>query len=545
MKRNKKAIASMLMGLTIAGGTLITHQFNTEVNAVWGMKNSILFFSGILIFIFSLLYREENIFGSLVNTKMGHMVLSSVVIGGCIILIYIWIISIGTWTTWPVTTGYYDLLANAFSHGQLHIETKPDPALLALDDPYNPDNREGIPVLWDLTLYKGEYYLYWGPVPALALAIVKPFYSNPVTDNILTFIFMAGLLVFQIMLILEIWKNYFQETPAWIMLSSIPLIGLINPILYMLLEPRIYEAAVASAQFFFIGGLYWLFAAFNKPSLANLTLAGIFFALAVGSRTTLLIPIIFLVFIALIWVIKSYPAKAVIYIAALTLPLAFGAVGYAGYNYERFDSFTEFGLGYQLSQTNMRETLNETFSSAYAPPNLFKLLINSFESTETFPFIKAIRWGGTAWFENYNPKIYDYFSEDVTGILVGSPFLIFAFLAATCRQKNIRWIITSLTGSTLLIFFTLLTFFYLTMRYLLDLLPALSLLALIGFWSGLNLFKTKRAARYSFAILGVGLWAYTIVISFLISYSNNLHRIRIYNPELIQKITWTFNHVFK
>ena len=219
----------MITGIAIAGSTFITHQFNTGNTASWGLKSYVFFFTGILIFVLSLLYREDNFLGSLVNTKLGRVYLSSAVVGGCIVLIYVWIISIGTWTTWPVTTDYYDLLANAFSHGQLHLETKPDPALLALDDLYNPDNREGIPVLWDLAIYKGEYYLYWGPVPALSLAVFKPFYATPITDNTLTLIFMVGLLIFQIMLILELWKNYFPETPGWIILLSITLTGLNKP----------------------------------------------------------------------------------------------------------------------------------------------------------------------------------------------------------------------------------------------------------------------------------------------------------------------------
>ena len=545
MKRNWKVIAGMLIGIVIAGGIFIAHQFNAKNTVAWGTKNSMFFFLGILIFILSLLYREENFLGKLVNTKLGRMYLFSAILGGFIILIYIWIISIGTWTTWPVTTNYYDLLANAFSHGQLHLELKPDPRLLALENPYIPDNREGIPVPFDLSLYKGKFYLYWGPIPALLLAIVKPFYSNPVTDNILTFIFMTGLLIFQIMLVLEIWKNYFQEAPAWTVLLSISFIGLINPILYMLLEPRIFEAAVASGQFFLIGGLYWLFLAFKKPSLINLAFASIFFAFAVGSRTTLLIPVAFLVCIALIWAFKSYPARAIVFIMALVLPLALGVASYGLYNYKRFDSFTEFGLGYQLTTSNIHATINETFSLAYIPPNLFKLLVNPFESIKSFPYIRATRWAGPTWFENYKPKIYVYSAEQITGILIGSPFLIFAILVATCKQKNIRWITTSLTGSAFLIFFTLLIFFFVTMRYLLDLLPALSLLACLGFWQGFHLLQSKRIAGYLFAISGTGLWAYTIVVSFLICYSNNIHRIRLYNPELIQNITWTFNHVFK
>jgi hypothetical protein len=535
----------MILGIIMTGIPFIAHQFNSGNTSAWGMKSYLIFFLGIVIFVSSLLYREDNFLGSLVNTKLGRIYLSSAFVGGCIILLYIWVISIGTWTIWPATTDYYDLLANAFNHGQLHLETKPDPALLALDDLYNPDNREGIPVLWDLAVYKDEYYLYWGPVPALLIAIVKPFYSTPVTDNVLTIIFMVGLLVFQTLLILELWRNYFPETPGWIILLSISLTGLINPILYMLLEPRIYEAAVTAAQFFFIGGLFWLFKAFRKPSLTKLALAGIFFTLTVGSRTTLLIPIAFIVCIAVVWAIKLYPAKAIIFITALILPLALGALSYGWYNYQRFDSLTEFGLSYQLTQTDIHETLDETFSLAYTPPNLYKLFINPFDSSKNFPFIKATPWKGPAWFKNYNPLIYDYFAEDITGILVSSPFLIFTILAATCMQKNVRWITASLAGSSLLIFFTLLLFFYLTMRYLLDLLPVLSLLALIGFWQGIYLLQARKTARYLFTFAGSLLWVHTIVTSFIICYSSNLHRIRIYNLELIQNITWTFTHIFK
>jgi len=535
----------MFMGIMIAGGALISHQLNAKNASAWGLKTSLLLGMGILLFILALLYREDNLIGRLVNTKTGKIYLASALLGGLIVLIYVYIISIGTWANWPATTNYYDLLANAFSHGQLHLVEKPDPALLALDDPYNPANREGIPVLWDLTLYKGEYYLYWGPVPALLLAIIKPFYSSPVPDNILTFIFLAGLLIFQIMLVLEIWKNYFQETPAWIILLSISFIGLINPILYMLVEPRIYEAAVASGQFFFIGGLYFLFATFNRPSSVSLVFTGIFFALAVASRTTLLLPIGFLVLITILWAIKSFPAAVAKFSILLIVPLTLGAISYGWYNYERFNSISEFGLSYQLTQTNIHEGLNESFSLAYAPPNLFKLLFNAFETKGTFPYIKATPWAGPAWFKNYNPEIYDYFAEDITGILIGSPFLIFAFLAATCKQKNIKWMTASLAGSSLLIFITLLLFFYLTMRYLLDLLPTLSLLACIGFWQGFHLLQPRRLAVNLFTRTGFGLWAYTILISLIICYSSNLHRIRIYNLELIQNIMQIFGHVFK
>ena len=62
MKPNWKVATGMLLGLTIAGGTIIWLQVNPEE---WGIKNSTLLFMGILIFISSLLYRKENFIGNL------------------------------------------------------------------------------------------------------------------------------------------------------------------------------------------------------------------------------------------------------------------------------------------------------------------------------------------------------------------------------------------------------------------------------------------------------------------------------------------------
>ncbi len=55
------------------------------------------------------------------------------------------------------------------------------PALLALSNPYDPDARKGIPglqveqpgTIWDMSLYDGRVYLYWGPAPALLLSAIK------------------------------------------------------------------------------------------------------------------------------------------------------------------------------------------------------------------------------------------------------------------------------------------------------------------------------------------------------------------------------------
>lgn len=544
MRRIGIRAAGGVIGSGIVLAMLFADQLGLDNNPVWGARRLFIFVIGILILAISLFHRENNFIGRAFNTYIGQLYLAVGILSASIIIIYIWFVSIGLWTTWPNETSYYDLLATAFAHGQIALETQPDPALLTLENLYEPDNREGIPVLWDASLYKGKYYLYWGPTPALLLALVKPFYAQPVGDKPLTFVFITGTFIFMTLLILELWKKHYLGIPRWAVLLGIAFAGLVNPMLYILIEARIYEAAIISGQFFLIGGIYWLFTAFYRLSPTRLFLAGSFFALAVGSRTTLALPIMFLALTTLIWAIKSGQGRAFTLITAFALPLILGAIGYAWYNYARFDSVTEFGLRYQLTSYNLSASLDETFSLAYVPFNLYKTLFNPLEWRKTFPFLFPTRWAGPSWMQGNFQDFYLLLAEGITGIFVGSPFMVFGFLAGLNKDRNFRWILICLTGSSLLTFFALQIFFFTTMRYMLDLVPALSLLAVIGFWQGFSLLKTRPIARSSLAVLGLVLCIYTIAISSVLPISGHLEAYKVFNPELLKKLTWAFNTIF-
>jgi hypothetical protein len=188
---------------------LFANQLGLDDNPVWGIKRFGIFFIGLLVLSISLFYREHNFIGQAIHTSTGRFYLAVSMLSGFIIIIYIWFISIGLWTSWPNETNYYDLLATAFSRGQLAVDVQPDPALLAMENVYEPENREGIPILWDATLYKGKYYLYWGPSPALFLAIFKLFSEQQIGDKVITFVFTVGAFIFAVLLILELRKKYF------------------------------------------------------------------------------------------------------------------------------------------------------------------------------------------------------------------------------------------------------------------------------------------------------------------------------------------------
>ena len=534
-----------MIGTSLIFFTLFANQLGLDNNPAWGGKRYLFFFVGLFILAVSLFNRENNFIGQAFHTSAGRLYLSAGALSGFIIIVYIWFISIGLWTSWPNETSYYDLLASAFSHGQLAVDVQPDPALLIMENVYEPGNREGIPLLWDASLYKGKYYLYWGPAPALFLAIFKLFSEQAVGDKVITFVFVAGAFIFAALLILELWKKYFLETPCWAVLSAIAFAGLANPILYILIEARIYEAAIIAGQFFLIGGMYWLFAAFNRPSCLRLILAGAFLALAVGSRTTLTFSVAFLALMALIWAFKTQKEKFCPYILAFASPLVIGAVSYASYNYVRFDSFTEFGLTYQLTSYNLKESLGKTFSLSYIPPNLYKTLFNGLENRVEFPYIILSRWTGPDWLEGNYPNFYLLLAEAITGIFAASPFMVFAFLAGLNKDKTFRWILISLAGSAFLVFLTLQGFFFTTMRYLLDLTPTLSILAVTGFWQGLAQLKTRPAARWIFSAVAVALLLYTIGMAFTLPIIGHLEAYRVFNPALLEQITWRVNALVK
>jgi hypothetical protein len=71
----------------------------------------------------------------------------------------------GNW--WSVSqNGYFNYLADAFLHGQLHLRIIP-------------------PVTYDLSLYHGRYYLYWPPLPALVLLPFVALFGIQFSDTLL------------------------------------------------------------------------------------------------------------------------------------------------------------------------------------------------------------------------------------------------------------------------------------------------------------------------------------------------------------------------
>lgn len=442
------------------------------------------------------------------------------------------------------TTYYYAYLSQAFLHGDLHLPLQPDPELLAMEDPYDVSARaelekRGTITPVDFSLYKGRFYLYWGPVPALLLSSIQVFSQQPqpVADFFLAFLFGVGILLAQSLLLTAVWRQYFTALPAWAYYMVLFLAGLLWPAALLRHEQnlaRVYEAAIAAGQFFLICGLWAAFIAIVKRSMPNwsLALAGCLWVLAIGSRQLLLVPISLMVILTSFWILRTQTAffTKIVPLVCLTLPLAAGGALLAWYNWARFGSWSETGFFYALAGVDIQKHAAELFSSSNIIQNLYNYLLNPPHLTSTFPFASMLKG-------NKSPAAILYYAEPMTGLLYMFPFAVFAinplviyFLnrskanqSANSGRENVEgplhWITLNLIGSFLISFFLLMIFFWAGMRYAADFLPALTMLSSIGFWQGYQALGQTFRARNYYSIAGMILAGISIVVSTLLAIS--------------------------
>lgn len=556
--------SKVINGLLLTTGSffsliaLAAQKVGLDHNANWGVRRLLLFGIGIILitvaYILSKNRLSEKYFLRSRNfSKSGRTYIETAI---CILvtaIIYIWFVSAGQMKQFPPSEALYDRLATAFSQGKLWISSNPDPRLLSLPDPYAPEphlHLSNINDFFDLSLYQGKLYMYWGPTPALPIMIWKTIANHKIDDELLVLIFAIGLLVFQSLLIHYLWCRYFQHLPDWTAWMPILVGGLAEPILWMLSEPRIYEAAIMADQCFFIAGLYFVITATGRAEISKQSLffAGICWVLAAGARAIIAIPIILLAFMIVFRILHSsnqsrISAETIKTIGALGIPLITGAVLLGWYNWARFASPFEFGFRYQITMVNLNKYSGYVFLPRYIIPNFYMYFLNPPIIRSVFPFIRANREQAlnALYFQDYFPHIYN--AERITGLIYTTPFAIFSlasvlFVIIRKRPSNLlnpadadyKWLLSGLLGSLALLIGYNLLFFYATTRYFLDVFPVLFLCTSIGFWHAYQLLHKSSWFQKIYAGLSIMLATTSIIAALLIAFSSNVPRFRNNNP---------------
>jgi len=483
-----------------------------------------------------------------------------------VIIAYVWFISLGSWTTWPTSTNYYDQLASAFEQKSISLETKPSRALLALPDPYDPSARAGINYPKDFSLYNGKYYLYFGPVPALIMAIIKGLGLKNLGDQDPVFVFVSGIFIFQSLLIFKIWKRFFQNVPIWILLMCILFSGLISPFTWILAQARIYEAAASAGQFFFLAGFYFIIAALEQKSDAGKNLffliGGISWALAIGSRLTQILPISFEIIMIAFLTIRMFRqnkelSRAILAIELVGSPLVLSFAVLGRYNWARFHSVFETGLSYQLAGSDLQNYRHVLFSPLYILPNLYDYLFMPAHINKIFPFLSSIPGAGASIFSFITlPNVY--YNNVLTGLLISTPFVMFSGVCITSlalkKKKltspvdqpdniySLKWLITSLLGSFLCGFVPFVSFFWVAAHYQTDFVPSLVVLSILGFWQGyVFMIHQPKTIRKLYIAAGSILMLTSFVVSVLLVLSAHAAKFQKFNPVLWEYLIHLFS----
>lgn len=310
------------------------------------------------------------------------------------LVVYAWLATAGTMQQLVPTSSFYDMQARAFLHGQLSLLEEPPAQLLALENPYDVRARQDLSYIWDISLYKGHYYVYWGPVPALLAAAFRAVSGNGLGDETLAFLFLCLLAGVQTLWLLDLRRELFpQSAPGWL-LGFVMLVGLANPIPFMIARLMVYEVSILAGQFFLLSGVLLAKKGFHSERISTLKwlLAGLMLGLALSSRINLL-PV-------MVWVVVILAGRTLqvtrgkwrpILKPALAAGLAGGVIltGLMFYNQARFDSPFEFGSRYQLTVTDINHGYATVVSPDYIFPNLYTYLLRPVQTVGHFPFIYA------------------------------------------------------------------------------------------------------------------------------------------------------------
>jgi hypothetical protein len=580
---NRKVLIRLVIitgGVGILLLSLFAYQLGLDNDPGWGPRRFQILAAGFAVILFGALYwitpavsrwfqradragpqeREENQTEKVSRSKLTDLWLLLIV---CFALLaYAWIISTGTMNQFPSGRDYYWMLAQAFQKGQTSLLVEPSPELLQLADPYDLSQRKGLDYLWDTTLYNGKYYLYWGPVPAGLVILINLVIRQPVSDAWLVFLFVSGTMLFSILLL----RKLFQEGrfPGWVFWGGVFACAVNAPLIWLLTHPAYYEASIAGGQFFMMAGFFLLYLAFHSSKVRTgyVFFSALAFGLAGSTRISLLPSVIFLAAMILLRVYfvqnRNWRASAPA-VAATLIPLAVIAFSLMAYNYDRFGSVFEFGHRYQLTGLASTEDYGDQTSLSYVIPSTYSYFFRPPALSGQFPFITIPAIKETMWpFFIHPPENY-YYAEPLAGLLLVVPLIGFTailllrlfwlLLNGDVSFKNVRyadnvallWFGASLFGYIIIQTAVVLVFVSTSMRYLVDITPALMILSsmFVGFY--IRSFEEKGYWVKVIVFLWLLTALLTVISGLLIGLTGGQNNFLNKNPQLYHQLLEWFS----
>lgn len=289
---------------------------------------------------------------------------------------------------------------DAFMKGQLHFDYEPSEDFLAIENPYDPGQRDNVYYLYDRAYFEGKYYSYFGAAPIIVY--MMPYYfihgSLPSATQI-QLVFMTLFSVFMPMLIYTIGEKLYKKLHPF-MLALISYTAFISSLQLFLARgrtPFYYIAATSAMAFLSAFGYFFFKGVFSKntkKACIMYGIAGLAFALCFHSRVNVAFGAAFIVVPVVIFGIilkkreayvpaddeevtffKAYRCKDIILeLCSLASFVVIGFIIAFMYNKARFGSILDFGSTYQLTiaevskyKLDVKEFGNSIFHYFLAP----------------------------------------------------------------------------------------------------------------------------------------------------------------------------------
>ncbi|MDD6797849.1 MAG: hypothetical protein PUE71_06125 [Clostridia bacterium] len=290
----------------------------------------------------------------------------------------------------------YQMLAEAFSNGEVSLPYEPSAGLAAMENPYDTALRNslGIEYKWDRAYYDGKYYVYYGVLPELIFywpcyKLTGMDFSTNAAIYITGIFLIAGVFFFMESLVMR----WFKKTPFILYMLAVWMMVTGCGALAVMMRPDFYSLPIIMAVALSLWGLGCWIRSVNdegKMSKSMLAAGSTCMALVAASRPQLLL----VSFVAVPLFFDEVFRKKMLIIGkklgntiAFVLPYVLVAAGVMYYNYIRFGSPFDFGANYNLTTNDMT---HRGFKAGRTFLGLFYFLFQVPQVGAVFPFVRHV-----------------------------------------------------------------------------------------------------------------------------------------------------------
>lgn len=297
----------------------------------------------------------------------------------------------------------YNHLANSILDGKTYLELPVPSWLKHMDNPYDAGLRlelakeTGEPYYWDYAFYKGQYYCYFGVLPALIAFVPYKFVTGTdLRTDIAALLFAIAAMCAMGYFLYQLVKTNFKK------ISRVPFAALLvmlitgTGVITQVFIPFFYALPPLSGlACVFLGLGLWVSA--RRPeggmSLAHLAGGSLFVSLSLGCRPQMFLAM--LLAFPLFWheIFKTrefFSKRGMLPTLAMCIPCVCVVGGAMWWNWVRFDSPFDFGAAYNLTGFDMTAKAEAGMSTAALLSALYFYVLAVPNPIREFPFFEPI-----------------------------------------------------------------------------------------------------------------------------------------------------------